>query len=192
MRKTVMRKACLFLASIVLLSSRLSAVNFSASLCFGLRTVNDSQVRGAFGNGPVYFPCLAVNFWKGFILGGGYEGGYSRTAKLGLYQESSTLEITGFEIFLGYQIPMGKFCPYIKIGFGSFNYRQSVDNPVLEEFKIDKKDMAIIYGGGIRYYPLKNIFLAGEIKMVHFSVSPVDTKVDLGGFRFLAGVGCTI
>ena len=187
-----MRKACLFLASIVVLSSNLSAINFSASLFFGLRTVNDSQVRGSFGNGTVYFPCLAVNFWKGFILGGGYEGGYSRTAKLGLYHESSTLEITGFEIFLGYQIPMGKFCPYVKLGYGSFSYRQSVDNPLLEEFKIDKNDMAIIYGGGIWFYPLKSIFLAGEIKMVHFSVSPVDTKVDLGGFRFLAGVGYTI
>lgn len=187
-----MKKAWSLLVFIGLLSSGLGAIEISAGAFFGPRTVTDDQVRNAFGNGTVYVPYAALNFWKGFVVGAGYEGGYSRTAKLGIYQESATLKITGYEIFLGYQLRIGKLCPYLKVGYGSFRYQESVDNPLLEKFAIDKTDMAMIYGGGVKFFPLKNLFIAGEAKFVQFSVRSDDRDVSLGGFRFLAGVGLAL
>lgn len=159
---------------------------------YGLRTVNNSEIREVYGNGTVFAPYLAVRVWKGIILGAGYEGGYSKEGKIGLYQESSKLRVTGFDFFVGYEWHAGSISPYLKIGYGSFSYKQEIESPSVGEYKVDHKKGAIILGGGIKFYALKRVFFASEVKYVPLKVRPFEEEVDLGGFRVLVGVGYTI
>jgi hypothetical protein len=159
---------------------------------YGLRTVNNSEIRKVYGNGTVSTPYLAVKVWKGITLGVDYEGGYSKEGKIGLYQESSKLQLTGFDFFAGYEWQVGRISPYLKIGYGSFSYKQEIESLSVREFKVDHKKGALAVAGGIKFYALKKGFLAGEVKYVPLKVRPFEEKVDLGGFRLLIGAGYTI
>jgi len=116
------------------------------------------------GERLVYFPYAAVP-WKGIMAGGGYEGGYSKSAPIGIYEESSSLEISGFEFFIGYVIKIKIIAPYFKVGYGAHSYRQKIESLDVESFKVDHKKSAVTIGIGIRLYPIKNLFGVGEAKI---------------------------
>jgi opacity protein-like surface antigen len=126
------------------------------------------------------------------MLGAGYEGGYSKAGKIGIYQEPSTLKVNGFEVYIGYALKIGSFSPYIKIGCGSYSYKQTIDSPYLSDFRVDGNKSTFSGSGGIKFYPIKNIFLAIEVRYVPLKVKPLEEEVDLGGMRFLGGVGFSI
>jgi hypothetical protein len=173
------------------LSAASSDFHFEAGALYGSRSVADSGIKSIYGEGEVYFPYAAI-VWKGVLIGGGYEGGYSKKGEIGLYEEPSSLEISGFEFFIGYVVKIKIIAPYIKIGYGSYSYRQEIDSPYVGSFKVDHKKTAITVAGGIRLYPFKNLFLMGEGKYVPLKVRPFDEEVDLSGLRLLAGIGFTI
>ncbi len=168
-----------------------SGFHLEAGALYGPRYVADSDIKSIYGEGLVYFPFAAIT-WKGIFLGGGYEGGYSKTGAIGLYEEASSLKISGLEFFIGYIIKIKIIAPYIKVGYGSYSYKQTVESPYVENFKVDHKKSAVTVGGGIRLYPVKNIFFIGEGKYVPLKVRPFDVEVDLSGLRLLAGIGLTI
>ncbi len=99
------------------------------------------------------------------MAGGGYEGGYSKSAPIGIYEESSSLEISGFEFFIGYVIKIKIIAPYFKVGYGAHSYRQKIESLDVESFKVDHKKSAVTIGIGIRLYPIKNLFGVGEAKI---------------------------
>jgi len=187
-----MKKILFAISLMIFFPIRQDALNFDFGIFYGLRTVNNSEIREVYGNGTVFVPYLAVKVWRGITLGVDYEGGYSKEGKIGLYQEFSKLRVTGFGFFARYEWRVGRISPYLKFGYGSFSYKQEIENPSVGEFKVDHKKGAIILGGGIKFYPLKKVFLAGEVKYVPLKVRPFEEKVDLGGFRLLAGIGCII
>jgi len=59
------------------------------------------------------------------------------------------------------------------------------------DYKVDHKKSTVIIGGGLKFYLIKNLFLAGEVKFVPLKVKPFEEEVDLGGMRYLAGIGFT-
>lgn len=168
-----------------------SGFHLEAGALYGPRYVADSDIKNIYGEGLVYFPYAAI-MWKGILIGGGYEGGYSKSGAIGLFEEASSLKISGFEFFIGYVIKIKIIAPYIKVGYGSYSYQQKIESPYVESFKVDHKKSAVTFGGGIRIYPLKNLFLMGEGKYVPLKVRPFDVEVDLSGLRLLAGIGFTI
>ena len=44
-------------------------------------------------------------------------------------------------------------------------------------------------GGGLKFYPLENLFVAAEVRYIPLKVKPYEYEVDLGGIRYLAGLG---
>lgn len=182
-----MKKIFTFAVLLSLLTLGLQAVKLDVGFLYGSRSVKDAGIKDAYGNGTAYFPYLAVNVWKGLTFGLGYEGGYDRDGKIGLYQEDSNLKITGMEIFAAYRLELGNLSPYLKLGFGSYAYKQVVSNVT----KVDEKKSGLNLAVGLRYYLIKGLFLAAEAKYVPLKVKPFEEEVDLTGMRLAAGIGYT-
>ncbi len=168
-----------------------SSFGFEAGAFYGARQVADSEIKNVYGNGLVYFPYAALK-WKGIILGGGYEGGYAKTAEIGIYKESSRLKVEGFEVFIGYEFKIRMLAPYFRVGYGSYTFKQTIDSPFLGNFKVDGKKATATGAAGIRIYPFKNLFLAGEVRYVPLKVKPYEDEVDLSGWRFSGGFGFSL
>jgi len=182
-----MKKTTLFFILLGLLTWGLQAIDLDAGLMFGSRSVKDAQIKEVYGNGTAYFPYVSVGFWKGLFAGVGYEGGYDRDGKIGLFQEDTNLKVSGLEFFAGYRFDLGKVSPYVKLGLGNYAYKQVVGG----QTKIDDSKAALTLAGGARFYPVKGLFLAAEIKCVPLKVKPLTDEVDLGGMRLAAGIGYT-
>ena len=182
-----MKKTIIFIILAGMLTWGLQAVDLDLGLFFGTRSVKDAQIKEVYGNGTAFFPCVSVTFWKGAFAGLGYEGGYDRDGKIGLFQEDTTLKVSGLEFFAGYRFDLGKVSPYLKLGLGNYSYKQVVSGKTT----VDEKKSALTLAAGARFYPIKDLFLAAEIKCVPLKVKPIDTEVDLGGMRLAAGIGYT-
>lgn len=180
-----MKRTALLLILLGLPAWCLQAVDLDIGLMYGSRSVKDADVKEVYGNGSAFFPYASIGFWKGLFAGIGYEGGYDRAGKIGLYQEDSSLKVTGLELFAGYRFDLGKVSPYVKLGLGNYSYAQSVSGAP----KFDENKSALTLAGGARYYPVKGLFLAGEVKYVPLKVRPLTEEVDLGGLRLAAGIG---
>jgi opacity protein-like surface antigen len=182
-----MKKIVFFAVLLSLLTVGLQAVKLDIGFLYGSRSIKDTDMKEVYGNGSVYFPYLAVNVWKGLTFGLGYEGGYDRDGKIGLYQEGTSFKMTGIEFFAAYRLEFGKLSPYLKLGFGSYSYKQDISNVT----RVDDKKSGLNLAVGIRYYVIKGLFLAAEAKYVPLKVMPIDQEVDLSGMRLAAGLGYT-
>lgn len=182
-----MKKTLLFIILFGVLAWGLQAIDLDLGLLFGSRSVKDAQIKEVYGNGTSYFPYVSIGFWKGVFAGLGYEGGYDRDGRIGLFQEETSLEVNGLEFFAGYRLDLGKVSPYVKLGLGSYAYEQVVSG----QAKVDEKKSALNLALGARFYPAKGLFLGAEIKYVPLKVKPLLDEVDLGGLRLAAGIGYT-
>jgi opacity protein-like surface antigen len=183
-----MKKSYLVIVVLLIVPMVVYAVDFSFGFQAGLRTVSDSSnIKTVYGNGLCYFPYAAVNLFKGFTVGAGYEFGYSRSGTIGIYNEATTLKVTGIEAFVGYQYSLPMVTPYVFVGFGSFSYTQTVDSPSAQA--VDKTKSTFFVAGGVRVYPMKNLYVSVEVKYVPLKVTPLEDEVDLGGLRLMGGLG---
>lgn len=180
-----MKKTLLSILLVLVLSWALPAVDLDLGLFFGSRSVSDDQIKDVYGNGTAFFPCVSAAFYKGLFAGLGYEFGYSRDGQIGLFSEDTNLKVSGLEFFAGYRLDLNKVSPYLKLGLGSYAYKQTVSGVA----RVDEKKSTVTLAGGARFFPAKGLFLAAEIKYVPLKVKPVDIEVDLGGLRLAVGVG---
>lgn len=175
----------------MLASSLSSAFTFQAGAFYGLRKVNDAKIKAAYKDGEVYFPFLEVQAWKGLTLSFGYEGGYSGTALLGIYNSPAELSVSGLEFLVGYEYRINRFGFFAKTGYGLYFYKQTVLDDFAKDYPVDASQSTIVFKGGLKLYPGKFLFLAFEIKYVPLKVKPYDYEVDLGGMRYLLGLGAS-
>jgi hypothetical protein len=166
-----------------------AAIRFEVGALGGTRTVNSADIKAVYGNGMVYYPYLAVQAWKGLFVGAGYEGGYSRKGTIGIYEEPTTLQVGGFEAFVGYAIEAGTVSPYVKIGYARYSYKQTIDSLFIGDQAIDANKGTPTFGGGLKLSLSGALFIAGEIRFVPLKVKPFEDEVDLGGMRYTAGFG---
>jgi hypothetical protein len=182
-----MKKIMAFAFLIGFLFSGLQAVRLDIGFFYGGLGVSDGGIKDVYGNGFVYFPYLAVSAWKGLDFGLGYEGGYDRDGRIGLFQEETHFQLSGMELFAAYRLKRGRLSPYLKLGFAWYAYKQVIGGVTT----VDGKKAGPSLAAGSRYYPLQWLFLAVEVKYVYLKVMPIDQKVDLSGLRLNAGIGCT-
>jgi|GEM_PF-477840 len=154
----------------------------------GMRTVNSADIKNVYGNGAVYYPAVFIEIWKGLGLGAGYEGGYSRDGLIGIYEEATTLKISGFEIFAAYELGLEHLGVFARAGYGNYGYKQFIDNPNLP-YEIDDRKSTVVLAGGLKFLPVEKFFFIVEVKYVPLKVKPVEDEVDLGGMRLLGGLG---
>ncbi len=164
------------------------AMELGLGFQYGLRTVDDTKIKEVYGDGTSCFPSVRAVIWKGLEVGAGYEGGYRRDGLIGLYQEASTLEVNGFEVFAGYGFKVNILEPYARPGYGFYAYKQTIDSE-FAPFKVDHKKSAPTLGAGVRVRPLAGLVLSVEAKYVPLKVKPFDVEVDLGGWRLAVGAG---
>lgn len=146
------------------------------------RTVTDEEIQEFYGKGGfVYFPYLAITFNPKLTIGVGYEGGYKKTAELGIFKEPATLSVQGFEVFADYNIATDSLVPFFHFGVGFYTFKQDVDSPYAE--KIEEKHAAMTVGGGIKYYLSGGFFAGVEIKYVPLEIQMQNKNVNLGGIR---------
>jgi len=187
-----MRKSAFAAVLVLLLAASGRAWDIKAGIMGGARTASDPDIRRVYGGGSIYYPFLAVGLVKGFSLGAGYEGGYSRSGVIGSYQEATTLKVSGPEVFAGYWFRLEPLSLYVRAGWGSYAYRQTVDSPAARDFPVDSSRGALLVAGGVHVFFSEHLYLCGEVKYVPLKVKPYDREVDLGGFRYMAGVGYAV
>ena len=190
-----MRKA-LAAAVLVLLAlagpAAAPAWDVTAGFLAGPRTASDETVNRIYGSGTVYSPFLAVGLWRGFRVGASYEGGYSRTGVIGLYDEATTLKVSGVEVFAGYWLKLDLVALYLRGGWGNYSYFQTVQSPMARNYPVDARGQAVVAAAGVNVYLLERLYLCGEIKYVPLKVKPYENEVDLSGWRYLVGIGYTV
>ena len=186
----IMRRAATLAFLLVIASASAEAlVRFEVGGLIGTRTVNSALIRDVYGTGTFLYPYVTIHPWRGLFIGAGYEGGSTRSGKIGIYSEATTLRISGFEIFAGYEIPVGMIVPFLKAGYASYSYKQFIDSEFVEPNQVDASKGTFVLGGGLKAFMSGAFYLSGEIRLVPLKVQPFDTEVDLGGLRYAAGIG---
>jgi hypothetical protein len=179
-------------AVFLMLASTFSpAFTVQAGAFYGIRKVNDAKIKAAYKDGEVYFPFLEVQAWKGLTLSAGYEGGYEGTALLGPYNAKAELSVSGMEFLVGYEFRISAFAFFAKTGYGLYFYKQTVQDEYAKDYPVDHSQSTIVLKGGLKLYLGKFLFLAFEVKYVPLTVKPYDYEVDLGGMRYLLGLGAS-
>ena len=122
-------------------------------------------------------------------MGVSFEGGYEREGLIGIYNEKTTLEMSGVEFFVAYQLMLKRFRPYIRIGYGNYSYTQTVDNGM--NMDVDDSKGTLTVGAGIKVYMVKGLYLNGDLRLVDLKVKPYEEEINLGGWRYTVGLGYT-
>jgi len=166
------------------------ALTIQVGVWMGSRTVADAKVKSAYGDGFVYLPYLQAAVWRKLFVGASYEAGYEKNGVLGVYSNPATLTVIGLDLYLGYEFKFKAIAVYVKAGYGLYRYKQSVrNNPYIAGYEVNHLKSTAVAGAGVKLYPLKFFFISGEAKYVPLKVRPYDLTVDLGGWRFLGGLG---
>ena len=184
------KKTASLVIAALLLPLAAQAVTVQAGFWLGSRTVLDSKIKTTYGNGSVFLPYLQATVWRKLFLGASFETGYEQNGVLGAYSNPAVLSVQGLDLFLGYEFRAKAFAAFVKAGYGLYQYKQTVlNNPFAAAFKVNHRQSTAVVGAGIKLYPRKFLFIAGEAKFVPLKVRPFDYEVDLGGWRFLGGLG---
>lgn len=180
------------IAPFLLLLLALAAAGWSfdgqIGFLYGLRTLKDADLRGVFGTGTVAVPSVALRVSRNVYLGLAYEAGYRREATIGLFEDLFSLSVSGFEIFLKQEWPLGRFAPYLKIGPGLALYKIHISSPFLTAYNVTGRDISFQAALGTSLRLGRHMALAVEGKYSVLRIDPYDDRVDLGGFRLLGGL----
>lgn len=183
------KKISAAILAVLALSSWAGAVTLRPGLWYGPQKIRDARIAAVYGEQEVALPYLEVQLWKGLLAGAGYEFGYERDGKIGLDRLDSTLRLSGLDLFLGYEQRWGRFGLFGKVGLGLYSYEQTIPGFDVAGFAVDHKKTTVTLSGGMTFYPVSGFFLAAEVRYVPLNVKPFESEVDLGGFRFMGGIG---
>ncbi len=175
------------LLSLLVFSLALPALQLQLGVKGGARTVFDPDIRDVYGNGYTIFPHIDMALSERLYLSAGYEVSLWKEAQIGIFQEKTTLRVDGLHLLAHYRLKGGKLQPYLCAGLAYLHYKQTVESEYALE--VDDHKLSFLVGAGVSYSLNQLLFLSGEVRYVPLKVKPYDEEVDLGGFRFLAGIG---
>ncbi len=164
------------------------AIQVGIGLNYGLRQVQDEIMKETYGDGYVYVPYLRLIPFRSIGFEVAYEGGYKKSGTVGIYEEDSTLSVTGLEFSGILFLPFRPLVAYIKFGMGYYIYKQDIESD-FTRLTVDHSKWTSFIAGGINLRVFDGLYISVEVKSVPLVVRPYDTEVNLGGLRFLAGIG---
>jgi hypothetical protein len=156
----------------------------------GYRYLDDLALAEIYGDGYVFEPYIRYSLGM-LNLELSYEGGYKRSGPVGLFQENSTLSVTGLQLSGIVPIPILRIrnlSTYFKIGIAYYFYKQDIDSEFVRQ-QVDHTKWTTVIGGGMSLRLLRGLFLTAEVKSIPLRVRPFDINVNLGGMRILFGIG---
>ncbi len=183
-----MKKVFIFVLLVMSLTQLNHASDIALGFHLGYRQLKDPDLKEIYGDGFVFNPYVSYFPLHNYGIDLSYEGGYKKDAPIGLFQEDSTLRVSGLQLCGIFRYPVWKIIPYFKFGIGHFSYRQDIQSEFIR-YKVDHHKWSTIVGGGLSVDVFKGLFFTAEARYVPLKVQPFDIPVDLGGWRFLAGVG---
>ncbi len=168
-----------------------SAAQFTLGLNGGYRFLDDPALGEIYGDGYVYEPYVrySISYWLDLELS--YEGGYKKSARIGLFEEDSTLSVSGLQLAGIVRVPFLRIrnvSTYFKAGIAYYFYKQDIDSEFLRQ-KVDHRKWTTVIGAGMNIHLFRGLFLTAEVKSIPLRVRPFDINVDLGGIRILFGIG---
>jgi hypothetical protein len=156
---------------------------------FGIRNIADSSINKYFSSSFLYNLYIGISPVKGLTIGLGKEANYNKDAKIGLYNDNSTLKIkSSIYIFGSYEYKINKFSPYLKFGFYKIETNQTFDNPKLKPFEFNKDKTTYFIGAGIKYNLSKKFNLIADIYTTPCNIEPFEKSVNVGGLRLSGGI----
>lgn len=183
-----MKKIIHILMILVLVSAYSNSATLTGGVGLGLGTMSDSDLCDIYGRGFVYNPYLSFSVSSKFSLGLGYEGGYKKDGNVGIFEDAATLEISGFQLFVKYDLGSGKLIPYLKLGYGYYTVKNDYDSGEMDKYGFSEKGSGLILGAGFSYPMSKGFFITAEAGYLMLKVKPFTKNVDTGGFRLLIGL----
>jgi hypothetical protein len=163
---------------------------FTIGLNAGYRYLDDPALGEIYGDGYIFEPYIRYSLGM-LSLELSYEGGYKRSGPVGLFQENSTLNVTGLQLSGVVPIPILRIrnlSTYFKIGIAYYFYKQDIDSEFVRQ-QVDHTKWTTVIGGGMSLRLLRGLFLTAEVKSIPLRVRPFDINVNLGGMRILFGIG---
>ena len=165
----------------------------AAQVEFGVRggqlSIFDDTIKEVYGNGWIVHPFLRITSVRTpLAVEFSYEGGYSQDAPIGLYDEMSTLKLHGFEVSGYVWYRFGMVAPYLKLGMGYYFYRQDIDSEFVDRVA-QGSEQRLLFAAGLDIDLTKDLYLTGEFKVVPWLVTPYGIDIQLGGMRYLVGIG---
>jgi hypothetical protein len=168
-----------------------NAALFTLGFNAGYRYLKDPILEEIYGDGYVFEPYFRYTLPRYVTLELAYEGGYKRSGTVGLFQENSTLTVTGFQLAGIVPIPIfriPRLTTYFKFGVAYYFYKQEIDSEFVRQ-QVDHTKWTTVIGGGLNIRLSKGLSMSVEVKSVPLRVRPFDINVDLGGIRILLGIG---
>ena len=107
------------------------SAQFALGLNAGYRYLDDPTLGGIYGDGYVFEPYIRYAPSPSLGLELSYEGGYKKSAPIGLFQEDSTLTVDGFQLSGIVRVPflrIRNISTYFKLGIGYYFYKQDIDS----------------------------------------------------------------
>ena len=112
----------------------------------------DQYFKDIYGSGMTYGGEIGITLWKGIGIwaGGDY---FSKKGELTFTEESTEIKIIPLYAGIKYQLREGKIAPYIGLGIGYFQYKET--NPL---GKVDKGDIGYIGQVGCLFKIIGGLF----------------------------------
>lgn len=181
-------KLVLLLFLIVIFSHSLQATQISLGINYGYRHVEDGVIQVTYGSGFVFVPYLRLTPLRNIGIEVAYEGGYKQNGIVGIYEENSTLSVTGWEFSGILYLPIRPVTGYIKLGMAYYSYKQDIESDFIRD-PVDDKKWTNVFGVGAILTLARGLYLSAEVKTVPLRVIPFDREVDLSGVRVVGGIG---
>jgi hypothetical protein len=176
-------------AFLISLGAPLSALTIRAGLSYGPRSINNELLTATYRPGSVFTPSFELGFGEGWFAGAAYETGPRMGGALGLYNSAAVFTLSGLEIYGGYELRLRSLALFVRGGYGPYFYKQTVDYAYAEDHPVEGTRWAATAAAGLKFYPWKFLYLTVGAKFAALKAKPYDGKVDLGGWRLLAGLG---
>jgi hypothetical protein len=164
------------------------ATQFSLGINYGFRHVEDGVIQSTYGNSTVYAPYLRMTPLRNIGIEVAYEGGYKKSGTVGIYEENSTLSVTGWEFSGILYLPIRPLMGYLKLGMAYYSYKQDIESDFIQ-IPVDHKKWTNVFGVGAFLTVTRGLYLSVEVKTVPLRVMPFDREVDLSGIRVVGGIG---
>ena len=186
-QRTFPKLVLLFFLSMIFTQTS-HATQFSLGINYGFRHVEDGVIQSTYGNGTVYVPYLRLTPLRNIGIEVAYEGGYSKSGIVGIYEENSTLSVTGWEFSGILYLPIRPLRGYIKFGMAYYSYKQDIESEFIRN-TVDNTKWTNVFGAGVSLTLTRGLYLSAEVKTIPLRVIPFDREADLSGVRVVGGIG---
>jgi hypothetical protein len=187
MRRTFLKLVLLLFLSVIVIQAA-QATEVSFGLSYGFRHVEDGVIQSTYGNSTVYVPYFRLTPLRNIGIEVAYEGGYKRSGTVGIYEEDSTLSVTGWEFSGILYLPIRPLVGYFKLGMAYYSYKQDIESEFIRN-PVDHKKWTNVFGFGVILTITRGLYLSAEVKTIPLRVIPFDREVDLSGVRIVGGIG---